>query len=203
MNKLKETLGQRLCGGINMPAWLPFLGHTELEVLSVVGSIILIGTHLTTVTSVKERILLASGKTRKSFLQEVADIWTNARNLPTVIRTICFIQFFAALGWFPILFYTTLYVSDLYKRSLPPSAFDGNIEDIDAEGARLGSRAQLFAAFLALFTNAVCPLIFDSSSSSSPAHAGPPKRWWRPKIHLATLWAISHLIFASCMFGTL
>jgi solute carrier family 45 protein 1/2/4 len=48
-------------GGINMPAWLPFLGHTELEVLSVVGSILLIGTHLTTVTSVKERILLASG----------------------------------------------------------------------------------------------------------------------------------------------
>lgn len=44
-----------------MPSWLPFLGNTELEVLSVVGSIIMIGTHLTTVTSVKERILLASG----------------------------------------------------------------------------------------------------------------------------------------------
>ena len=112
-------------------------------------------------------------------------------------------RFSAALGWFPILFYTTLYVSDLYKRSLPPSAFDGNLEDIDAEGARLGSRAQLFSAFVALFTNALCPLIFDSSSSSSPAHAGPPKPWWRPKVHLATLWAISHLIFASCMFGTL
>jgi len=162
----------------------------------------MIGTHLTTVTSVKERILLASGKTRKSLAQEAGDIWTNMWNLPPVIRTICFIQFFAALGWFPILFYTTLYISDLYKRSLPPSAFDGNLEDIDAEGARLGSRAQLFAAFLALFTNALCPLIFDSSSSSSPAHAAPPKRWWRPKIHLATLWAISHLIFASCMFGT-
>jgi hypothetical protein len=48
-------------GGINMPSLLPFLGHTELEGLSIVGSIILIGTHLTTVTSVKERILLASG----------------------------------------------------------------------------------------------------------------------------------------------
>jgi solute carrier family 45 protein 1/2/4 len=111
-------------------------------------------------------------------------------------------RFSAALGWFPILFYTTLYVSELYKRSLPPSAFDGNLEAIDAEGARLGSRAQLFAAFLALFTNALCPLIFDSSSSS-PAHAGPPNPWWRPKMHLATLWAISHLIFASCMLGTL
>ena len=44
-----------------MPSLLPFLGQTELEVLAIVGSTILIGTHLTTITSVKERILLASG----------------------------------------------------------------------------------------------------------------------------------------------
>ena len=48
-------------GGIDMPSLFPFLGNTELEVLSVVGSILLIGTHLTTITAVKERILLASG----------------------------------------------------------------------------------------------------------------------------------------------
>ncbi|SRR6266571_1339299 len=106
------------------------------------------------------------------------------------------------MGWFPIFFYTTLYVSELYKRSLPSSAFDGNLEDIDAEGTRLGSRAQLFSAFLSLFTNAVAPLIVDGDSPS-PTHVGPPKRWWQRKIHLATLWAISHLIFALCMFGTL
>ncbi len=109
------------------------------------------------------------------------------------------------MAWFPIYFYTTLYVSELYKRSLPSSAFDGNLEDIDAEGTRLGSQAQLFYAVLALFTNALAPLIIDTdfSSSSSPAHTRPPKRWWRPKIHLATLWAISHIVFALCMFGTL
>jgi hypothetical protein len=48
-------------GGINMPSLLPFLGHTELEVLSVIGVILLIGTHLATVASVKERVLLTSG----------------------------------------------------------------------------------------------------------------------------------------------
>src|SRR5882762_4499831 len=48
-------------GGINLPSLFPFFGNTELEVLSVVGTIILIGTHLTTVLSVKERILLTSG----------------------------------------------------------------------------------------------------------------------------------------------
>ncbi|KAH9034741.1 MFS general substrate transporter [Lactarius pseudohatsudake] len=170
-------------GGIDLPSLFPFFGSTELEVLSVVGSIILIGTHLMTVTSVKERILLTSGKTKKSFLQELSDIWTNMRNLPSVIRTIVRHTTFASMGWFPIFFYTTLYVSELYKRSLPSSAFDGNLGDIDAEGTRLGSRAQLFSAFVALLTNALAPLIVDGDSS-------------------ATLWAISHLIFAFCMFGT-
>src|SRR5712675_3606551 len=110
----------------------------------------------------------------------------------------------AWLAWFPILFYTTIYISDLYKRSLPPSAFEGSIEDIDAEGARLGSQGQLYMALLALATNFLAPLIaMDGNSSSRPMHVGPPKRWWQRKIHIATLWAVSHLVFAFCMFGTL
>ena len=47
-------------GGINMPSLFPFFGRTQLEVLSVVGSAILIGSHVTTFTAVKERILLSS-----------------------------------------------------------------------------------------------------------------------------------------------
>jgi solute carrier family 45 protein 1/2/4 len=113
-------------------------------------------------------------------------------------------HFSAWTSWFPILFYTTLYVSDLYKRSLPPSAFEGNIEDIEAEGTRLGSRAQLLSALLALTTNFLAPLIVrNAASSSSPMHMVPPKPWWQRKVHLATLWAVSHLVFAFCMFGTL
>ena len=115
-----------------------------------------------------------------------------------------YLYFSAWLAWFPILFFTTLYVSDLYKRSLPPSAFEGNIEDIEAEGTRLGSRAQLLLSLLALATNFLAPFIVQNGDSSpSPIRIGPPKRWWQRKVHLATLWAISHLVFATCMFGTL
>ena len=113
-------------------------------------------------------------------------------------------RFSVSIAWFPILFYTTLYLSDLYKRSLPPSAFEGNIEDIEAEGTRLGSRAQLLTALLALATNFLAPLfIRNTASSSGPMHMGPPKRWWERKVDLASLWAVSHLVFAFCMFGTL
>ncbi|KAH9986289.1 major facilitator superfamily domain-containing protein [Russula vinacea] len=200
------SVGGFFFGGINMPSLFPFLGQTQLEVLSVVGSILLIGTHLTTLTSVKERILWHQGalnKSKKSFPQELNDLWVNARNLPPIIRQICLVQFFAWLAWFPILFYTTLYISDLYKRSLPPSAFEGNIEDIDAEGTRLGSRAQLLLSLVALATNFLAPLIIQNGASvPGPMHLGPPKPWWQRKVHLATLWAMSHLVFASCMFGT-
>jgi solute carrier family 45, member 1/2/4 len=113
-------------------------------------------------------------------------------------------RFSAWLAWFPILFFTTLYVSDLYKRSLPPSAFEGNMEDIEAEGTRLGSRAQLLLSLLALTTNFLAPLfVRNGTSSSNPMHMSPPKPWWQRKVHLATLWAVSHLVFAFCMFGTL
>jgi hypothetical protein len=81
-------------GGIDMPSLLPFLGHTELEVLSVVGVLTLVGTHLVTITSVKERILLASGYAQvlsslpRKLIQELNEIWVNAWNLPPVIRQI-------------------------------------------------------------------------------------------------------------------
>ncbi|KAI0279577.1 major facilitator superfamily domain-containing protein [Russula aff. rugulosa BPL654] len=197
------SVGGFFFGGINMPSLFPFFGRTQLEVLSVFGSVILIGSHITTLTAVKERILLSSGKGKKSFLGELNDLWVNTQNLPPIIRQICLVQFFAWLAWFPILFFTTLYVSDLYKRSLPPSAFEGNMEDIEAEGTRLGSRAQLLLSLLALTTNFLAPLfVRNGTSSSNPMHMSPPKPWWQRKVHLATLWAVSHLVFAFCMFGT-
>ena len=39
---------------------LPFLGNTELEVLSVCGSFLLITAHAITVSCVKEKVVIAS-----------------------------------------------------------------------------------------------------------------------------------------------
>jgi solute carrier family 45 protein 1/2/4 len=43
-----------------MTTVLPFLGKTELQVLSVVGALLLVSTHLITAGFVKERVLLSS-----------------------------------------------------------------------------------------------------------------------------------------------
>ncbi|KAF9553769.1 MFS general substrate transporter [Agrocybe pediades] len=190
-------------GNIDLPQFLPFLGNTQLQVLSV------------------EKILLKSatvdGKSsRKSFAQEIRDIWSNIRTLPRVIRQICIIQFFAWIAWFPVLFYSTIYVGDLHKRSSPIPANDEDQAFLDAEATRLGSRALFFSSLLSLFVNLTMPLFVSEAAAArngSASRSGPAKygqAWWErifrvPKsmqIHLATLWAVSHLVFAGCMAAT-
>ena len=90
-----------------MTAVFPFLGSTELEVLAVVGSVLLLLTHGITASCTKEKVVVATKYvfdalpclctcriltccrgSKKSFSKELRDIWDNARTLPSVIRQI-------------------------------------------------------------------------------------------------------------------
>ncbi|KAF7322326.1 MFS general substrate transporter [Mycena chlorophos] len=150
-------------GNLPLRSMLPFLqAESELQALSTIVSFILLALHLLTACMVRERVLLKSANIpRPSLKNEFREIYKNARTLPRVIRQICMIQFFAWLGWFPVLFYTTMYISDLYFRSLtPPSTRrDEPVETPEDIATRLGARAQLFNALLALATNALLPLL--------------------------------------------
>ncbi|KAA1474484.1 MFS general substrate transporter [Dentipellis sp. KUC8613] len=212
-------------GNIDLPSLFPniFGEHrSELQLLSVMSAILIIGTHLWTASMVKERIFVGSRSGYKSFRRELRELWENARTLPYVIRQICIIQFFAWLAWFPILFYTTLYIGDLYRRSLSPAASTAprapaEPSAADDEATRLGARAQLYSALLALATNVLAPFIVNETRRRvGPAWQGPDvdargeegmkwwEKWWSRvgKIHLATLWAMSHAVFTLCMFAT-
>ncbi|KAH8102283.1 MFS general substrate transporter [Cristinia sonorae] len=197
-------------GNVDMTKILPFLGSTELEVLSILGSLGLLVWHGVTAFCVKERVVVASRNGGKSFIQEIKEIYTNARTLPSVIRQICYIQFFAWIGWFPVLFNTTEFIAELHKRSVG-SDTTLTPEEILEEGARLGSRAMLFNAVLSLAANVILPLFVSEAGSrrhlESALGSGTGRPWWirlyeRMKIHLGTLWAVSHLLFAICMGAT-
>jgi solute carrier family 45 protein 1/2/4 len=151
-------------GNINLPNILPFLGTTQLEVLSVIVSLLLFSGHALTASSVKERILLKDDNSkarRKTFVQEMKDMWSAMVTLPPVIRKICIIQFFAWLAWFPILFYTTIYVGDIHKGAIftspnPPSS-EQDRAGLDAEATRLGSRALFYSSLVSLLCNIALP----------------------------------------------
>ncbi|KAF9495214.1 MFS general substrate transporter [Pleurotus eryngii] len=214
-------------GNIDLPSILPFLGSGQLQVLSAVGSFLLLATHGVTAMFVKERRLLSVSRVglrqakENRIVREIKDIFSNMLSLPSVIRQICIIQFFAWIGWFPILFYTTIYVGDLYKRahssSLPPSSspeFPRAQADLDATATRLGSRALFYSSLLSLAANILLPFFVAEASNGSDEfnsrHVSGIRAkllklgalLTKKKVHLASLWAVSHLIFALCMFGT-
>ncbi|KAF9219205.1 MFS general substrate transporter [Gyrodon lividus] len=191
-------------GNLDLPQFFPFFGSAQLGVLSVIASLLLFATHIWVCLHVKERILLTSGGP-KCFRQESKELWKTLVRLPKVIRDICFIQFFAWLAWFPVLFYTTLYVGDLHKNSSPIPKDAAAAFALDAESTRLGTRALFYSALVSLAANIIMPSFVvkhNEFRASSPLHLK-QKTWLeRVRIHLASLWAVSHLIFALCMAAT-
>ncbi|KAG2033329.1 major facilitator superfamily domain-containing protein [Suillus americanus] len=191
-------------GEIDLPQWLPFLGRAQLEDLAVIASLLLIFTHLLTSICVKERILVATDSRDKGLKKEIYDIWNTLTRLPRVIRQICYIQFFAWLAWFPVLFYTTVYIGELHKWVSPPPADDISANILEEEATRLGARALFYSALVSLAANIIMPFFIARTKEVAILTPLQLKKPWleRVQVHLATLWAFSLFIFAFCMAAT-
>ncbi len=118
----------------------------------------------------------------------------------------------AWMGWFPVLFNTTEFISEIYKKSVGATESSPDIEEVLAEGARIGSRALFYSAVLSLTANILLPFFVSESGSRKRLQnviaLGVSKPWWvrlyeKMRVHLAMLWAVSHLVFAICMGATL
>lgn len=92
---------------------------------------------------------------------------------------------------------------------MPPAATDEQLILIDDEATRLGSRALFYSALLSLVVSVVLPSFVAEAAGDPPQNQ--TSSWWqrvcrvprRLQVHLVTMWAASHLVFASCMFATL
>lgn len=108
-----------------------------------------------------------------------------------------------------MLFYTTLYVGDIYKSGLPDSVDPGS-EEVDVEATRLGTRALFWSACISLFSNFTLPFLISQTVKRRTIGGlfqeedGAIRRVARKfQIGLPMLWALSHALFALCMFSTL
>lgn len=108
-----------------------------------------------------------------------------------------------------MLFYTTVYVGDIYKSGLPDSV-DLESEEVDTEATRLGTRALFFSACISLFSNFALPFFVSRAVNHTTiggipqGEGGTLKQIARKfQISLPMLWASSHALFALCMFSTL
>ncbi|KAG8742420.1 hypothetical protein FRC10_001554 [Ceratobasidium sp. 414] len=199
-------------GGVNLPQVIPWLGRTQLEVLSIVSSALLLGLHGVTAGAVEEKVLVTDGSASEGnvFVRIFKDIWDNILTLPRTIRSICMVQFLCVpvyplsklipIAWFPVLFYSSTWVGDIYKVAQIANGRANNDSTLQDEATRAASLALLYSSILSFAVSIVAPFFIRPSGGDTDEKRGLLGRF---KISLAGLWSASQAIFACAMMATL
>jgi solute carrier family 45 protein 1/2/4 len=142
------------------------------------------------------------------------------RQLPSSIQRICNVQFFAWIGWFPFLFYSTTWVAELANSS-SGSASSLALQDAQhnqdtvGESARAGSFAFLLHSIVSLVTACLLPVtvaigphpskLTTVASTDYTTRLGFGRsflsfsRW----LTLHRVYTLAHIIFGTAMLATI
>ncbi|KAG2186913.1 hypothetical protein INT44_003140 [Umbelopsis vinacea] len=143
---------------------LPFFGDTQVKVFCVVAIIVFVTTLTITSLTTKEQVQEPSPEdVDQPWYHTFAYIWKAFRFLPRPIQTLCNTQFFAWMGWFPFLFYSTEWVSEIYFQTHPT---DGSNPDEWARGTRAGSFAMLCYAITSVAAGVILPMLATKDGAS-------------------------------------
>jgi solute carrier family 45 protein 1/2/4 len=210
-----------VAGNIDLPKHLWFFGNTQFKVLCVIASLALGSTVALSIGTVRERDASLEGpppKGRGGLIAFFKQVFKSIRRLPPQTRKVCEVQFFAWVGFFPQLFYSSSYIGDIYVQPFleaNPNMTPEEIDKLYEKATRVGTFALLIYAITSLATNVFLPFLiapsYDSPANASlRAQRGQHTRLSRfldhlviPWLTLRRAWLIAHLIFATCMFSTL
>ncbi|KAM0322899.1 hypothetical protein ACHAQA_009241 [Verticillium albo-atrum] len=184
------------------------LGDTQFKQLTLIATFFMLFSSAVTCWAVTERVLLSTkvdprkaGGRFKIFRQ----IWSTLLNLPPRIQAICWAQFWAWIGWFPFLFYSTTWVGETYFRYDAPEEAK-NSKDMLGDIGRIGSTALVIYSTVTLIGAWLLPMITKSPDDEKYT-ARPPQgiatfaeKLSKHKPDLMTVWMIGHLMFAGAMF---
>ncbi|KAF2434658.1 hypothetical protein EJ08DRAFT_425805 [Tothia fuscella] len=169
------------CGGLNLPALFPFFGHTQFKVLCAIAAISMFITAGVSSASIAERDPTLYGKPAVKtggVFELFRDLWQSVRRLPPQISKICQVQFFAWMGWFPFLFYTTTFIGEIYVDPIlaaNPNMTADEIDKIWEKGTRLGTTALLVFAITTFLSSVFLPFIIPPTyKPPSPSSASTP-----------------------------
>ncbi|KAG9072044.1 hypothetical protein KI688_006266 [Linnemannia hyalina] len=190
-------------GNVNLPELIPAFGDTQIKGLCVVACIFLILTVGLTCITVTERVMVRAAKVSTSSMDEFSQgfksIFRAIRYLPTRIQHLCNVQFFAWMGWFPFLFYSSTYIAEIYTQETSqidpndPMAQDPGVGVQDA-AVRAGSYSLLIYSIVSLIASIMLPLFVVPAESSGTGSKGPfsgtrtesgfggskrSSKWWR------------------------
>ncbi|CEP18621.1 hypothetical protein [Parasitella parasitica] len=197
----------------------PFFGNTQLKVLCIFATIVLLACNWVTCFSVKEKAYEVDytngSKKKRSRFALFSDIFHNIWHLPKPIQRICNVQFFAWIGWFPFLFYSTTWVAEIYTKT---SLDNDTVQDKVGQATRAGSFAFLVYSLVSLSASFVIPFFVSPSSSKHENDNNSYTfrlygnrecklsflTYLKPSfLTLPRAWTASHFIFCICMLSTI
>ncbi|GAA5866002.1 hypothetical protein JCM3774_005554 [Rhodotorula dairenensis] len=165
-------------GGIDLVWWTRgMLGDEQLKVLTFFTSFFLCASHAITCSCVEERVLISreddQGKEVGGPMRAVGEIWTTIKTLPRPIRQVFNVQFTGWIGWFPILFFSTTWVAEIYVKTRtgaePGAELATASEAVREAATRAGTHAMLWHSVVSLAVSIfVPPLVRTDDVESSP-----------------------------------
>ncbi|CAO1625031.1 unnamed protein product [Parajaminaea phylloscopi] len=208
-------------GDVDLPAHFPFswLSYfvtngaktpTEPQVrcLSLITVFCLMASHLVVAWAAVESRLEPDTQSRapkvKPFevlVRSMRDFLTLARQLPESIKRVFRIQIASWVSWFPLMFYTTAWVSSIaveeYRLAAGGHLSEGETWDqVQARGTRAGSHALFLQAVVAFACSAVLPMLLPGPVDASPNAASGLSNWSHrlsalPRVAIARIQSLS------------
>ncbi|KAI7864798.1 major facilitator superfamily domain-containing protein [Spinellus fusiger] len=171
-------------GFVDLVKYAPWLGDSQIKAFCVVAIIVFVATLILTCVCIQEKPLDKPEEEDLPWYHTFAYVWRAFRFLPRPIQTLCNTQFFAWMGWFPFLFYSTQWVSDIYFANHP--AQEGT--DDWAKGTRAGSFALLCYSLTSVVAGVVLPELISRYQKTS----------W---LSLLNVYTLSHLTVAVALIS--
>ncbi|CAB4404020.1 unnamed protein product [Rhizophagus irregularis] len=195
-------------GYANLVEIFPFLGRTQMQVLCSLASILILSSDILTCWAVNEKIFTGSTNKSRNFFTAIYETFSSIiksfRNLPSYVQLLCNVQFFAWIGWFPFLFYSTTWVAEVHARSIGDysSKSSSSSNDSVGEKTRDGSFSLLLYSIVSLMASFILPMLIKFAGRITTNSTKLLQTQFIPFLTLPKLWTISHFIFAFSMLST-
>ncbi|KAL4818131.1 hypothetical protein BDW67DRAFT_158620 [Aspergillus spinulosporus] len=183
-------------------------GDTQFKQMTVIAALALLGAIAVTSYSVKERILITARDSdgKAGALQVATQLFRTTMDLPPRIQAICWAQFWAWIGWFPFLFYSTTWVGETYFRYEVPKDADRPV-DMLGEVGRVGSLSLVVFSSITFISSVLLPFCVQPPDTKRarftprppPGIAALLTKIMKIRPDLQTTWLISHVVFAATM----
>ncbi|KAK4236816.1 major facilitator superfamily domain-containing protein [Achaetomium macrosporum] len=216
-----------LAGYMDLPAILWFFGNTQFKDLCAIASIALGGTVLLSCLLIRERdprLEEPPAKDKPGVLAFFKKIFTSIKRLPPQTKKVCQVQFCAWIGFFPMLFYTSAYIGEIYVEphlEQNPNMTPEQLDKLYEDATREGTFALLVFAIVSLATNVFLPFFIAptyetqvSALADAPGEAPGSvvnyneenKSWLQyliiPGFTLRRAWMFSQILFTCSMLCT-